>query len=48
MLSSNIGKTSTFFDDMGGRIAELRGALQKRRFDTNRFNMLEEKQEGGK
>ena len=48
MFSSNIGKTSTFFDDMGGRIAELRGALQKRRFDTNRFNMLEEKQEGGK
>ena len=42
MFSSNIGKSSTLFDNIGGRITELRGALQKRRFDSNRFNMLEE------
>lgn len=48
MFESNIGKSSTFFDDIGGRISELRGALQKRRFDSSRFNMLEENYESGK
>ncbi len=48
MFSSNIGKSSTLFDNIGGRITELRGALQKRRFDSNRFNMLEENYESGK
>ncbi|MDY4689265.1 MAG: hypothetical protein SPC24_01685, partial [Alphaproteobacteria bacterium] len=41
MFESNIGKSSTFFDDIGGRISELRGALLNRRFDSSRFNMLE-------
>lgn len=48
MFKSNLGKSSTFFDDIGGRITELRGAMQKRRFDSSRFNMLEENYESGK
>src|SRR5574344_1237756 len=36
-----VGYTSTFFDDVNTRIAELRGTLQKRRFDSTRFNVLE-------
>ncbi len=48
MFTTSVGKSSTFFDEVGGRISELRGALQKRRFDSNRFNMLEENYENGK
>ena len=48
MMDLNIGKSSTFFDEIGGRITELRGAMQKRRFDSNRFNMLEENNQSGK
>lgn len=48
MMDLNIGKTSTFFDEVGGRIAELRGAMQKRRFDSHRFSMLEENNQSGK
>ncbi len=45
MFSNNLGKSATFFDDIGGRISELRGALKKRRFDSSRFNMIEENYE---
>lgn len=45
MFSNNIGKSSTFFDEVGGRISELRGVLKKRRFDSSRFNMIEENYE---
>ncbi len=48
MFNTNLGKSATLFDDIGGRIAELRGALRKRRFDSSRFNMLEENYESGK
>ena len=37
-----IGRTSTILDDMNGKISELRGTIQKRRFDSGRFSMLEE------
>lgn len=36
------GYSSTLFDDINEKIAELRGSLQKRKFDSNHFNMLEE------
>ena len=48
MMDLNIGKSSTLFDEIGGRITELRGAMQKRRFDSNRFDMLEENNQSGK
>lgn len=37
-----IGRTSTILDDMNNKISELRGTIQKRRFDSGRFSMLEE------
>ena len=37
-----IGRTSTILDDMNGKISELRGTIQKRRFDSGRFSMLEQ------
>lgn len=48
MMDLNIGKSSTLFDEIGGRITELRGAMQKRRFDSNRFDMLEGNNQSGK
>ena len=37
-----IGYTSTLLDDVNNKISELRGTIQKRRFDSGRFSMLEE------
>lgn len=37
-----IGRTSTILDDMNNKISELRGTIQKRRFDSGRFSMLED------
>lgn len=37
-----LGHTSTILDDMNNKISELRGTIQKRRFDSGRFSMLEE------
>lgn len=37
-----VGHVSTILDDINGHIAELRGTMQKRRFDKTRFNMIEE------
>lgn len=37
-----IGRASTILDDVNNKISELRGTIQKRRFDSGRFSMLEE------
>lgn len=37
-----IGRTSTILDDLNDKISELRGTIQKRRFDSGRFSMLEQ------
>lgn len=37
-----LGYTSTILDDVNNKISELRGTIQKRRFDSGRFSMLEE------
>ena len=37
-----IGRTSTILDDVNNKISELRGTIQKRRFDSGRFSMLED------
>lgn len=37
-----IGRTTTILDDVNGKISELRGTIQKRRFDSGRFSMLED------
>ncbi|MDO4162444.1 MAG: hypothetical protein Q4D80_05535 [Pseudomonadota bacterium] len=48
MFTTDLGKNATFFDEIGGRITQLRGVMRKRRFDSSRFNMLEEQYESGK
>ncbi len=45
MFTTNLEDRSTLLSDIGGRISELRGTLHKRRFDSDRYNMLETNQE---